>query len=173
MYLTLTEIASIMDGPFYAHYTANAPPGPTLSTALQYTLSIIGKEGPFDAVMGFSQCAALACSLLIHHAKTHPNEPPLFKMAVFICSATTWDVSNGLEALQPTPGNYPVGIPTVHIVGKQDPLYAEGKRLYGLCEPGKAVFYDHGSRHMIPFDLMNTESMAGALEEMVEQVKGL
>lgn len=162
-----------MDGPFYTHYTVKAPPGPTLSTALQYTLSIIEKEGPFDAVMGFSQGAALACSLLINHAKTYPNEPPLFKMAVFICSATTWNVSNGLEALQPTPGSYPVGIPTVHIVGKQDPLYAEGKRMYGLCEPGKAVFYDHGSRHMIPFDLVNTERMAGIVEEMVEQVEGL
>ncbi|BCR89671.1 uncharacterized protein ACHE_50869S [Aspergillus chevalieri] len=167
------EIASIMDGPFYKHYTVNTPPGPTLSTALQYTLSIIEKEGPFDAVMGFSQGAALACSLLIHHAKTHPDESPLFKMAVFICGATVWDVDNGLEALQPTPGTSAVGIPTVHIVGKQDPLYAEGKKLYGLCEPEKAVFYDHGSRHMIPFDLVNTERMAGIVEETVKQVEGL
>lgn len=74
--------------------------------------------------------------------------------------------------MQPTPGEYPVRIPTVHIVGKQDSLYGKGMKLFGLCEPDKAVLYDHGSRHMIPFDLVNTERMAEILEETVRWVEG-
>jgi hypothetical protein len=32
-------------------------------------------------------------------------------------------------------------------------------RLFELCEPAKAAFYDHGSKHMVPFDMKNTEGM--------------
>jgi pimeloyl-ACP methyl ester carboxylesterase len=131
-------------------------------------MQIIEKQGPFDGIMGFSQGAALACSLLVNHAATH--DVPLFKAAVFICGAPPYE-SSGKEIIRSTPGVFPVNIPTANIVGKQDGLYYASMLLYGLCEPSKAEFYDHGSRHLIPFDLKNTEAMVAAIEKTIERAK--
>ncbi|KAE8351364.1 serine hydrolase FSH [Aspergillus coremiiformis] len=161
------ELKGVLDPPFYNHYSRNAAPGEDLARAIEHTMRIIETQGPFDAVMGFSQGAALAFSLLVNHAKIHGV--PLFKAAVFICGAAPFEPS-GRETIKSTPGEYLVKIPTAHIVGKQDQLYDTGLYLYGLCEPSKAEFYDHGSRHMIPFDGKNTEAMVSAIEKTIERM---
>lgn len=122
--------------------------------------------------MGFSQGAALAAALIIEHAKTHPGQPPLFRAAVFLCGATPWE-SSGLQYVEAVADTYPINIPTANIVGNQDHIYAESMALYRLCEPSKAAFYDHGSRHMIPFDTKKTEGMVGAIEETVKRAMGV
>ncbi|KAB8256710.1 serine hydrolase FSH [Aspergillus pseudonomiae] len=162
------DLKGILDPPFYKHYPRDIAPGEDLARAIEYTMDIIKKKGPFDAVMGFSQGAALAGSLLINHAKTH--DVPLFKAAVFICGAAPYETS-GMETIQPTPGEYLINIPTTHIVGKQDGIYDLSMQLYGLCEPSKAEFYDHGSRHLIPFDAKNTEAMVAAIEKTIKRAK--
>ena len=160
------ELEGIVDGPFYNHYTRGTSPGSTVLEAFDHTKQFIAEEGPFDAVIGFSQGAALAAALLIHQSKTYPDEPPLFRAAVFICSAMPWE-SSGLEQITPQPDTYPITIPTANIVGKADALYPEGVKLFELCEPTKATFYDHGSKHMVPFDMKNTEEMVRVIEETV------
>lgn len=118
--------------------------------------------------MGFSQGAALAAALIAHHSKTHPDSPPLFRAAVFLCGGLPWD-SSGVEYLVPKPDTYPITIPTANIVGKLDPLYPESMKLYQLCEPSKAAFYDHGSKHMVPFDAKNTDEIVRVIEETVDK----
>ncbi|KAE8374870.1 serine hydrolase FSH [Aspergillus bertholletiae] len=162
------ELKGILDPPFYNHYPRDIAPGEDLARAIEHTMNIIKKQGPFDAVMGFSQGAALAYSLIVNHAKTH--DVPLFKAAVFICGAAPYEPL-GKEFIQPTPGEYLVKIPTAHIVGKQDEIYESSMQLYSLCEPSKAEFYDHGSRHMIPFDSKNTEAMVAAIEKTIRRVR--
>lgn len=134
--------------------------------AFEHTKRFIAESGPFDAVMGFSQGAALAASLIIHHSRTRPAEPPLFRAAVFICGAAPWE-STGLEQIAPKPDTYPITIPTANIVGKADPLFPESEKLFELCEPAKATYYDHGSKHMVPFDMKNTEEMVRVIQETV------
>ncbi|KAJ5171130.1 Serine hydrolase FSH [Penicillium coprophilum] len=158
------ELEGIVDGPFYNHYTRGSSPGSSIHEAFDHTKSFITKEGPFDVVIGFSQGAALAASLLIHQSKNYPAEPSLFRAAVFICGAAPWD-STGLEQIAPQAGTYPIVIPTANIVGKADALFPESVRLYELCDPTKATFYDHGSKHMVPFDMKNTEEMIRVIEE--------
>lgn len=163
--LTSPEFKNILDGPFYNHYTRDtAQPGETVSLALKHLHQIVERDGPFDAVMGFSQGAALACSLIIQQAKL--KRGPLFKCAVFICAAAPF-TEDGLKLVPP--GKVLVDIPTAHIVGKQDGLYAHGMQLYGFCEPAKAVVYDHGGGHSIPFDGVRTEKMVGVVEEVVRR----
>lgn len=45
----------------------------------------LAREGPYDAVMGFSQGCYVAASLLLLHRANRPLEPPPFKAAIFIC----------------------------------------------------------------------------------------
>lgn len=156
-----------MDGPFYNHYPRDPElPRAHLGEAFEHTYQFIAAEGPFDVVMGFSQGAALAAALIVHHKKTQPDAAPLFRAAVFLCGAEPW-ASSGVERIVPRPDVFPITIPTAHVVGKLDPLYPQGVQLFKLCEPAKAVFYDHGSKHMVPFDMKNTEEMARVVEETI------
>lgn len=45
----------------------------------------LAQAGPYDAVMGFSQGCYVASSFLLLHSVDHPDEPPPFKAAIFIC----------------------------------------------------------------------------------------
>lgn len=118
--------------------------------------------------MGFSQGAALAASLIIHDSKINPNSPPLFRAAVFLCGGRPWE-SLGTQYVNPELDEYPIRIPTANIVGKLDPLYPESMLLFRLCEPAKAGFWDHGSKHMVPFDAKNTDEIVRVIEETVEK----
>ncbi|KAL4937236.1 hypothetical protein BDV06DRAFT_203330 [Aspergillus oleicola] len=171
------ELKCIVPPPFYNHYPRDISPGSDLQNAIQYTQRIISREGPFDAVMGFSQGAALAYSLLEHdyttrkqtETETGSSGSPLFKAAVFICAGMPYDLSGKESASLPSEGGYVVTIPTAHIVGKQDALFEQGRKLYGLCEPSQAELYDHGGKHMIPFDAERSEDMVRVIERVIER----
>ncbi|OJI80285.1 hypothetical protein ASPTUDRAFT_130501 [Aspergillus tubingensis CBS 134.48] len=167
-HLKIRKLKGLFTGPFYNHYPRDRAPGEYLAPAMKHVYDIIEREGPFDAVMGFSQGAALACAMIVHHAKTH--QEPLFKVAVFICGAAPFD-STGNEVIPDTSaeGEYPVKIPTANIVGKQDELYPSSMHLSRLCEPSKMSFHDHGSKHMVPFDVENTNAMVAAIEATVQK----
>jgi Serine hydrolase (FSH1) len=169
---TQPELEGVVDGPFYKHYDRDNTPGSELTQAIEHTQQIIAEQGPFDVVLGFSQGAALGASLIVDHAKTHPGQPPLFRAAVFLCGATPWE-SSGLVQVQATPDTYPINIPTANVVGKQDFLYEQSMALYRLCEPSKATFYDHGSKHMIPFDLKNQQGMIKIIDETIAMAMGV
>lgn len=116
--------------------------------------------------MGFSQGAALACSLIIQNAKL--GKEPLFKCAVFICAAAPFE-EDGSKLIPP--GEVLIDMPTGHIVGQQDELYGQSMQLYGFCEPSKVVLYDHGGGHSIPFDGERTDRMVGVVEEVVKRAR--
>ncbi|CAI7581472.1 unnamed protein product [Penicillium bialowiezense] len=168
-HLTPPELEGLVDGPFYNHYTRGASPGATVLEAFDHTRRIIAAQkatgNPFDGVLGFSQGAALAASMIVHHSRTRPAEPPLFRVAVFICGATPWDPT-GLQHLERKEAPL-IRIPTANIVGKLDPLYPESMKLADLCEPSKMSFHDHGMKHMVAFDVKNTEEMARVINEAV------
>lgn len=166
------ELEGVADGPFYKHYEVDNTPGSQVTEALEHTQSIIAEQGPFDVVLGFSQGAALAAALIVDHAKTHPGEPPLFRAAVFLCGVSPWE-SSGLVKIQATPDTYPINIPTANVVGKQDNIYEQSMALYRLCEPSKAMFYDHGGKHMVPFDVKNQEAIIKIIDETIARAMGV
>jgi pimeloyl-ACP methyl ester carboxylesterase len=47
---------------------------------------IIRIQSNFDVIMGFSQGASLAASLILDHQLAYPNAPPLFSAAIFMCA---------------------------------------------------------------------------------------
>ena len=85
-------ITDFYQGPYLSFY-----PWPPRMDENEYTASrerayeliyeAIEEEGPFDAILGFSQGASLAYLFLQQHACKHPFEPPwsLFRCAIFIC----------------------------------------------------------------------------------------
>lgn len=78
------ELPAIVKGPFYCWYEGLS--SAQVKSAHDFILDTIEEEGPFDGVMGFSQGASLALSMLYHHEVYQPHQPPPFRFAVFFCS---------------------------------------------------------------------------------------
>ncbi|KAI9675994.1 MAG: hypothetical protein M1817_000737 [Caeruleum heppii] len=115
----------------------DTPTTAKVAAAHRHVLSIIDRDGPFEAVMGFSQGAALAASMIIHHQLAHGTEtPPLFRAAVFMCSPIPFshslefgiDTRNyfGTPASKPNPARpaCPTKVPEYLIT---DPRYLRGE----------------------------------------------
>lgn len=112
-------------------------------------------EGPYDGVVGFSMGAGLAATFLLQQAIHHPEKPFPFKCAVFFSGAGPVDplaLERGevrlldLDDYNKLP---PLGLPTVHIWGRNDTL-SGGEKLYAGCDPGERTLYLHEEGHAIP-----------------------
>ncbi|KAI5238912.1 hypothetical protein E4T43_07096 [Aureobasidium subglaciale] len=84
------EIRSVFPGPYLCYY--NSPTLELVAAAFEYVHEIIEEEGPFDGVIGFSQGAALAASMLLQSAKQHKK--PLFELAIFAGASLPFDIDD-------------------------------------------------------------------------------
>jgi pimeloyl-ACP methyl ester carboxylesterase len=67
-----------------------------LTAARELVLEVLNEEGPFDGLIGFSQGAALAASLILQHSD---QAHPLVDCAVFICGTLPWMLPSELVPL--------------------------------------------------------------------------
>ena len=128
----------------------------------RFFYDILDDEGPFEGVLGFSQGAGVAASLLFEQAmQPDPERPePLFKFAVFIGGTQPWDIyettskySKELQPLRPVhAAKYAsrINILTAHVMGRKDIYRESAKTLLALCNPQKAKLHDHQGSHMFP-----------------------
>ncbi|KAI9736148.1 MAG: hypothetical protein M1834_001032 [Cirrosporium novae-zelandiae] len=168
-------IGDLFEGPYYSFYPflykTDGLPRETVAEAHALVQEVIEDEGPFDGIIGFSQGAALAASILIHHAQEHPLDPPyaLFRCAIFICGSRPFNYE-GTRVFDPKEGHKGlIRIPTTHIVGAKDGYLCEGKALYELCDKANATLVMHSEGHMIPADIKTTRMLADAVRLSMER----
>ncbi|GME50736.1 hypothetical protein UA08_07742 [Neofusicoccum parvum] len=102
-------VAGVFPGPYRCYYPM-PPTQDSLRQAHELVLDAVDRDGPFDVVLGFSQGAALAASILLHnptttttaHQRNHKGrshdanadaDPPLFRAAVFLCASQPFSIS--------------------------------------------------------------------------------
>ena len=109
---------------------------------------LLDAEGPFDAVIGFSQGASIGATLLADNIRKSQaaGVASMFKMAVFISGGPPLNLRDGGLLLADTDGEV-FDLPTVHVFGSADPLISSELCLYNLCDPEKAEMFDHGQGH--------------------------
>ncbi|ORX94600.1 serine hydrolase FSH [Clohesyomyces aquaticus] len=131
-------------------------------------LALIESEAPFDGIMGFSEGAGVALSLLAMHAQlleTQKPSPFNFKCGIFFCGAPAFDaVSLGagiLRKLDPASGDRPVTLPTAHIWSRDDELHPGfGEASRAICAGPNVEEYVHDLGHTVP----GARSGAGVVE---------
>lgn len=109
--------------------------------AIEYVREIVEDDGPFDAVIGFSQGASVAAAYLSAYAPK-ARDASAFAFAVFICTAlippTLAAKTENLEAtVGSLVGHAGVPIPNVHVLGTKDLCLGQSVKLLESCE-GKA-----------------------------------
>lgn len=62
-------------------------------------MEVVEEEGPFKAVLGFSQGSAMAATIMLHEANKKSLPQP-FKMGVFLSTTMPFDFGSGILRLQ-------------------------------------------------------------------------
>ena len=140
----------------------------TILDAINDLDAYVSEAGPFDGVLGFSQGAVLAATLLARRR----HHPP-FIFAIFICAGPPFSetaLKKGVvEFLDPAKDEGPVIlVPSAHIYGAKDPNAEYAHVLAKLCQNYGQIIYDHGAGHEIPRSPRGvTEGMAGAIRNVI------
>ncbi|KAL8763351.1 MAG: hypothetical protein Q9184_000822 [Pyrenodesmia sp. 2 TL-2023] len=124
-------------------------------------------DGPFDGVLGFSEGASVAASLMLRRAAQ--SKVPMFKFAIFCCAVMTFRF-DGKGAILADERPERINVPTLHIVGARDPAHLSSMTLYHLCDPQLAALYDHGKGHTIPWG-PPTENIAKEICEVMQSAQ--
>ena len=167
-------IEGIYESPYYCYHkwprTMDPADGRSLNEAYEFLYSVIEEEGPFDAILGFSQGATLAYSFLAQHAKKYPYEPPtaLFRCAVFVGALPPFRQDSSKRIIYDEGLQGAVRIPTLHVAGESDFVFAHSIKLHALCTTSKtsAKLLVHPKGHEIPRDAKNVKAMASGIREM-------
>ncbi|KAI9642735.1 hypothetical protein NHQ30_008466 [Ciborinia camelliae] len=78
-------LKDIYPGPYRCWY--KTPTTASMSKIHALIIEYMDMNGPYDAVMGFSQGAAVAASIMLQHQLSNPpHTPPIFKAGIFISS---------------------------------------------------------------------------------------
>src|ERR1700753_3715629 len=114
------EVREVYTGPYKAWYPTY-PDTQSHSAAKELIREIVEDEGPFDAVMAFSQGAALISTLMLEHRRSNPFAAPWFRLAIFICGGCPLVVKDNswhrMDITRLSPHER-INIPTVHITGR-------------------------------------------------------
>lgn len=123
-------VAALYPGPYRCWY--DTPTTSKVQKAHAAVLAFARRAGPFDGVMGFSQGAALAASVLLHHELE--GAPPPFAFAVFVCAPLPFShaLAHGIDtrahfgspAQRPVRPDCPDAVPA-HLVA--DAAYLRGE----------------------------------------------
>ncbi|KAG6572866.1 putative serine hydrolase (FSH1)-like protein [Phytophthora cinnamomi] len=112
------------------------------------------RHGPFDVVIGFSQGAALLTILTMWYL--HHGNIRWWKLVICVGGVDVSGVNVKSLFLDKQGNRVPVPMPSIHLIGKTDPLYQESHRLAlswaDKADPNnfKKWIYEHDGGHKFP-----------------------
>jgi predicted esterase len=168
----LDEVMSSVDHQFFAYYD---PRDAASVLAAQDDMLDLLSTSDYDAVLGFSEGAAFASSLMVRHAEENKLSPPLFSCAVFISGIPPLRVSGLDEPMlrrrQREIDGVLIHVPTLHIVGETDPWRPSNESLFGLCADALATRMEHPGGHVVPKSPRFTSEMVQGIRDIVARAR--
>ncbi|KAL1876187.1 hypothetical protein VTK73DRAFT_9625 [Phialemonium thermophilum] len=165
------SIANFWDQPCYRFFHWAPSPVPftieQVEAAYDYLYGVLRDRGPFDGVIGFSQGSVMAVALLLHHARLHPDEPPLFRFAVLFSIPHLPDEdANGTPLVWGR-----INVPSLHVCGEGDEMWFESsKRTFERnCVEGSAEMIIHKEGHVVPKDPATVERVIEGIGRLLKR----
>lgn len=144
-------------------------------SALEDLDAYIKAEGPFDAVMAFSQVASLVATMIAQPVQHNQASVSCgFKCAVFICPGQPLDpiaLRRGeARRLDAKVDGKVIRIPTAIIMGSKDPSLQDSLNMYDLCCAQTRELSDHGGGHEVPLASKHiTLKMVDAIRTVIDK----
>lgn len=138
----------------------------SVGVALEYLHNIIDDEGPFHGVVGVSEGAAVAATLLvedIQHCKAMQARSD-FRCALFYVGSPALS-EDGMRIMHSDTDGQVINIPTCHIMGENDIFKKGSDELLKLCDSDKALTITDLGGHRIPQDMGTNKQVADWIRE--------
>ncbi|KAM0805905.1 serine hydrolase-domain-containing protein [Usnea florida] len=148
--LTATNPAAILPEPW------------SVTLALEYLHNIMDTSGPFDGVIGVSEGASVAATLLVEDLQSHL--PSTLRCALFYIGSPAM-TADGTRPLTPQQDGQVITVPTCHVVGTRDGFRKGAEQLLGVCEEGKTLVVRDDGGHRIPQDWETNRRIAEWVRE--------
>lgn len=139
----------------------------SMKKALDALYATMEEHGPFDCIAAYSEGTVMCGTLILDEARRFQEEgrERQIKFAVFFAGWPPLKPESS-EVLLSDSSDEVIDIPTVHVVGADDPYLQGAMGLFNICEQDSAVLFDHGKGHTIPRD----ERTVGELGAVVRGV---
>ncbi|KAK2790376.1 hypothetical protein FQN52_005644 [Onygenales sp. PD_12] len=145
----------------------------SIKNALDQLLSLIDEDEEIEGIIGYSEGAGVGASLVLEEQRRFKmcGRAVRIKCAVFISGWPPIYPKTG-EVILADETEEEIRIPTVHVLGANDPFVDGSLALYNLCEADSATMFDHGGGHVIPQEERTLRELAEAVRETVKDGLG-
>jgi len=140
--------------------------------AIDYLYRIMEEDGPFEGIIGYSEGATVAATLLLHEQRRYETKgiPTMFKCALFFAG---WPPMNPeLDTIVlADESDLTITIPTCHVIGSLDPYLAGSLALYNVCDMDTAYLFDHAKGHTLPRHKDTVKELGDVLRIMISNIE--
>lgn len=152
--------------PLFTEYMDNPPEPWSVGVALEYLHNIIEDEGPFQGVIGVSEGASVAATLLVEdiqccRAKQMRSN---FRCGLFYIGAPAWS-ADGTRAVLAEDDGQVIDISTCHLMGAKDVFKVGAEQLLKICDSDKALVINDPGGHRMPQDMPTNKQIAEWVRE--------
>ncbi|RDW89222.1 putative FSH2 [Coleophoma cylindrospora] len=149
-----------------------APGNQSAFAAMEYLYRIMKEEGPFDGIIGYSEGATVAATLLLQEQLRFETMgiPPMFKCALFFAGWPPMNLTMNAIVLADE-SDLTITIPTCHVIGSLDPYLAGSMALYNICDMDTAYLFDHAKGHTLPRDKDTVRELGDVIRLMKANIE--
>lgn len=132
----------------------------------------IQDHGPFHGVIGYSEGATVASTLIVEDLKRCQEERrgSSFQCAIFFAGWPPLATEGESTLLLSDEVGEIITIPTFHVIGASDPYLPGCMALYNVCNSSVAELFDHGKGHMIPRDTVTVKELSNVLRAFLKGI---
>ncbi|KAK4693025.1 hypothetical protein P7C71_g4291, partial [Lecanoromycetidae sp. Uapishka_2] len=140
--------------------------------ARDYVQDYADKTEPesYDGIIGFSEGASVAASVLLHQANISHSRP--FKCAIFFSGGPPYDADSKKSVLADETDEC-IDVPSVHVVGSKDPARLASMALYEICNKDSALLVEHHQGHAIPWERATTKFIVEAIKRAIGRANAM
>jgi predicted esterase len=155
-----------------AEEAAGQPTFSCITEVVDRLVGILDSEGDIDGVIGYSEGAQTAASLILEEQRRERElgRKPRLKCAVLFSGWPPVDPVTCKLTVIDDFDEEPIKIPTCHVIGASDPFLEGSMALYNMCDPDTADLFDHGGGHVLPRAKHTVDELTSIVREMINSV---
>lgn len=141
---------------------------------LQTLLDIIDEDPDIEGILGYSEGATTAASLILEERDRWEKQgrPRRIKRAIFFAGWPPLSLTDGkARVLLADECEDVIDVPSLHIVGCSDPYILGAMALFNMCDEDSAELFDHGKGHTVPRDARTIKELVDAIARLTTRTE--
>ncbi|PYH71008.1 DUF341 family oxidoreductase [Aspergillus vadensis CBS 113365] len=138
---------------------------------LRYIEETLEKNPDIEGLLGYSEGATVGAAYILREQmrKQKTGRTRQIKCAIFLAGIPPVKAENGFIFADEQ--EEMIDLPTVHIVGANDPFRIAADCLYNICDPDSAYFFDTGKGHTIPRGGPVIDELGDTIRELIQRTR--